>query len=254
MDGGVDSLSLLAPVGDPQYRRLRPTLAVDGGRAFAEDARLDVASRGVGAGRPARRGQGLGAARGRLHERRPVALHLAPLLGGRRARPAPAHGLARPRARPRRLARQPAAGRVAGRAALADAGDRAQPGRGDQQARGLRLLDAGRVGRGRGPRRARRSRTSGTRCAAPATPPSRRPRRRRRSRAACATRSRRWAPTASRPTRPRPPTRSRPRPSRSGSRASPRCSPPGCRSAPPRSARRAPTTRTPTRRSRCPRT
>jgi uncharacterized protein (DUF1501 family) len=40
MDGGVDSLSLLAPVGDPQYRKLRPTLAVDGGRAFAEDARL----------------------------------------------------------------------------------------------------------------------------------------------------------------------------------------------------------------------
>ena len=32
MDGGVDSLSLLAPVGDPQYRRLRPTLAVGDGR------------------------------------------------------------------------------------------------------------------------------------------------------------------------------------------------------------------------------
>ena len=27
MDGGVDSLSLLAPVGDPHYRKLRPTLA-----------------------------------------------------------------------------------------------------------------------------------------------------------------------------------------------------------------------------------
>jgi uncharacterized protein (DUF1501 family) len=40
MDGGVDSLSLLAPVGDPQYRRLRPTLAVGDGRAFAEDGRL----------------------------------------------------------------------------------------------------------------------------------------------------------------------------------------------------------------------
>ncbi|HEY6889528.1 MAG TPA: DUF1501 domain-containing protein [Solirubrobacter sp.] len=40
MDGGVDSLSLLAPVGDPRYRALRPTLAVDGGRSFAEDSRL----------------------------------------------------------------------------------------------------------------------------------------------------------------------------------------------------------------------
>src|SRR5262245_27545954 len=40
MDGGVDSLSLLAPVGDAQYRKLRPTLGVDGGREFAEDPRL----------------------------------------------------------------------------------------------------------------------------------------------------------------------------------------------------------------------
>ena len=41
LDGGVDSLSLLAPVGDPLYRKLRPTLAVvRDGRAFAEDARL----------------------------------------------------------------------------------------------------------------------------------------------------------------------------------------------------------------------
>ena len=40
MDGGVDSLSLLAPVGDPHYRKLRPKLAVSGGREFAEDTRL----------------------------------------------------------------------------------------------------------------------------------------------------------------------------------------------------------------------
>jgi uncharacterized protein (DUF1501 family) len=40
LDGGVDGLSVLAPVGDPLYRKLRPTLAVDGGRAFAEDPRL----------------------------------------------------------------------------------------------------------------------------------------------------------------------------------------------------------------------
>jgi hypothetical protein len=30
----------LAPVGDPAYRRLRPTLAISDGRAFAEDSRL----------------------------------------------------------------------------------------------------------------------------------------------------------------------------------------------------------------------
>ena len=40
MDGGVDSLSLLAPVGDPEYRKLRPSLAVSGGREFSEDPRL----------------------------------------------------------------------------------------------------------------------------------------------------------------------------------------------------------------------
>jgi uncharacterized protein (DUF1501 family) len=41
LDGGADSLSLLAPVGDPDYRRLRPKLALpDSGLAFTEDARL----------------------------------------------------------------------------------------------------------------------------------------------------------------------------------------------------------------------
>jgi uncharacterized protein (DUF1501 family) len=40
MEGGVDALSVLAPVDDPVYRRLRPTLALDGGTAFAEDDRL----------------------------------------------------------------------------------------------------------------------------------------------------------------------------------------------------------------------
>jgi uncharacterized protein (DUF1501 family) len=42
MEGGVDSLSLLAPVEDPVYRRLRPTLALppDAGTVFADDNRL----------------------------------------------------------------------------------------------------------------------------------------------------------------------------------------------------------------------
>src|SRR3954449_8696702 len=39
LDGGVDSLSVLAPLGDPQYRRLRPTLGLEDGqgRPFGED-------------------------------------------------------------------------------------------------------------------------------------------------------------------------------------------------------------------------
>ncbi len=42
LDGGADSLSMLAPVEDPLYRQLRPTLALpaDGGSAFADDTRL----------------------------------------------------------------------------------------------------------------------------------------------------------------------------------------------------------------------
>src|SRR3954468_439869 len=40
LDGGVDGLSVLAPVEDPTYRRLRPKLALREGRAFAEDRRL----------------------------------------------------------------------------------------------------------------------------------------------------------------------------------------------------------------------
>jgi uncharacterized protein (DUF1501 family) len=41
LDGGADSLSILAPTGDPAYRRLRPNLAVrDESRPFSEDPRL----------------------------------------------------------------------------------------------------------------------------------------------------------------------------------------------------------------------
>ena len=38
--GGVDSLSVLAPVGDARYRHLRPKLHLSGGQPFAEDHRL----------------------------------------------------------------------------------------------------------------------------------------------------------------------------------------------------------------------
>jgi uncharacterized protein (DUF1501 family) len=42
LPGGADSLSVLAPVLDPNYRKLRPTLALpdDAGPAFSEDTRL----------------------------------------------------------------------------------------------------------------------------------------------------------------------------------------------------------------------
>jgi uncharacterized protein (DUF1501 family) len=40
LQGGADALSMLYPDGDPLYRKLRPQLAVAGGSAFAEDARL----------------------------------------------------------------------------------------------------------------------------------------------------------------------------------------------------------------------
>lgn len=40
MNGGVDSMSLLFPQGDPLYRKLRPTLAERSGLAFSEDDRL----------------------------------------------------------------------------------------------------------------------------------------------------------------------------------------------------------------------
>lgn len=41
-DGGIDSMSVLAPVGDPKYAALRPSLALNEseGTAFAEDPRL----------------------------------------------------------------------------------------------------------------------------------------------------------------------------------------------------------------------
>jgi uncharacterized protein (DUF1501 family) len=42
LNGGIDSLSVLAPIGDPKYRELRPTLALTEAETtpFTEDARL----------------------------------------------------------------------------------------------------------------------------------------------------------------------------------------------------------------------
>ncbi len=41
LEGGADGLSVLSPQGDPLYRKLRPSLALNGGTAFAEDPRLN---------------------------------------------------------------------------------------------------------------------------------------------------------------------------------------------------------------------
>ena len=40
LEGGADALSMLSPQGDPNYTKLRPTLALSGGLPFAEDGRL----------------------------------------------------------------------------------------------------------------------------------------------------------------------------------------------------------------------
>ena len=113
--GGWDSLSLLYPIGDPRYRKLRPSLALkpDDGPGL----RLRLASPLAPLARAARKLHAHGKADGvpgdRLLAPRPVALHLAALLGGRRARPAGGHRLARAAARRDRRRGQRDAGPVA---------------------------------------------------------------------------------------------------------------------------------------------
>ena len=49
LDGGADSLSLLFPDGDSDYRRLRPTLALAAGSGRLGDRAVDEAARGAAA-------------------------------------------------------------------------------------------------------------------------------------------------------------------------------------------------------------
>ena len=135
LDGGADSLSMLFPAADPLYRKLRPRLALaeSDGAPFAEDRRLRwhpslaplAALHGEGKVTVL---PGVGYDRAR-----PVALHVAPLLGGGRDERAAAHRLARPLPRPGRLAGQPAAGPLARVAPPAGAGDGADAGRLDRR-------------------------------------------------------------------------------------------------------------------------
>ena len=117
----------------PAYQALRPTLklAPEPGARASPATRAAVASRGAAAQdaqrvRPPDRRPG-----DRLRDAEPVALHVAPLLRGRRAQRGGPGRLARPLAGPQRPRRQPAPGPVDGR----DPGARARRG---EHARGRR--------------------------------------------------------------------------------------------------------------------
>ena len=122
LDGGVDSLSVLAPTTDPTYRVAAPEPgpAGDAGTAFTEDPRLRWHPAAAAFDDLHREGK-VSVAPAIGYEPRPVALHLAPLLGGRRPARERDHRLARPPARPDRDGRQPAPGPLAGRVAVAGA-------------------------------------------------------------------------------------------------------------------------------------
>ena len=141
------------PAGDPDYRRLRPKLALPDSRArrSPEDTRLRWHPSAASLAHAPRRGQAHGPPGGRLHERRPVALHLPPLLGGRRDRRRPADRLARPLPRPRRARRTTRSRASPRRRPLTLAGDREVPVAASERRRRLLVLGAGRLGRRGGP-------------------------------------------------------------------------------------------------------
>ena len=85
LDGGIDSLSVLAPTTDPIYRSLRPSLALapGAGTEFTEDSRLRWNPAAASFDALHRSGKMSVLPAVGYAEPRPVALHLAPLLGGR---------------------------------------------------------------------------------------------------------------------------------------------------------------------------
>ena len=86
LQGGIDSMSVLYPAGDPLYGQYRTDARAARGRgAGVHRGPAPVLAPAGGAARPAaRRGQGQRDADGRLHRPQPVALHEPPLLGGGR--------------------------------------------------------------------------------------------------------------------------------------------------------------------------
>ena len=132
LDGGVDSLSVLAPDRrpEPTARCARPGARQGAGTPFAEDDAC--------AGIPPRRRSTPCTGRGRCRCCRrsattaPTSRTSPRATTGRSARCEPtAHRLDGTAARPDRHARQPASGAVARRLAVAGAGDRVGPGGGD---------------------------------------------------------------------------------------------------------------------------
>ena len=149
----------------PRRRRRRALGPVAAGRSALHEApaaagarRRDPARRGRSpllasrARRPpaALRGEeGDRHAGGRLHPRRPVALHVAPLLGGRSDGGQPPNGLARALPRPDGEEGQPSPGAVAGLCARTRACDCQGAGRLDLRPRPVRLLQQASLGPGR---------------------------------------------------------------------------------------------------------
>ena len=149
--GGWDALSLLYPTGDPRYRKLRNSARAEARRRACLPIRLPppLASVAAAARAAARARAAHGLPGDRLRASRPVAFHLAALLGSRRARSAVRHGLARAPARRDRRRGERDAGPVARRCAAALARDGARA-RGDALEPGrLRLRLAQRLGRAR---------------------------------------------------------------------------------------------------------
>ena len=153
LDGGADSLSMLFPNGDPLYRSLRPKLGLpeSAGSTVRRGRTAALAPVAHTARHAPRRGQGDGAPGRRLCRPRPVAFHVAPLLGGRRDERPAAHGLARALSRPGRFPGQPASGPLARVPPPTRPCDRPDAGRLDRRARPVPVLDPKRVGRGRAP-------------------------------------------------------------------------------------------------------
>ena len=171
MEGGIDSLSVLAPTNDATYRRLRPTPGAPARRRRPRSARTRACA---GTRRPRRSptstpaGKVTRDAGGRLREPRPVALHLAPLLGGRRPDPERDQRLARAAARHDRDRRQPAAGTRRSTARSRRRWPAAGAGGGDRRARAT-TSGPGRLGRRREADVRRRRASSARRSAAPRT-------------------------------------------------------------------------------------
>ena len=148
LQGGIDSMSVLYPEGDPALPQVPPGAgaARRGGARLRRGPPPALASEGRPPGPAPRRGEGHRPAGGRLRRSRPVPLHEPPLLGGGGHPGGPAVGLDGPLPGHRGHLRQPPAGALPRRVPAAVAGDHEGAGRGDRSPLRLLLLRQGRVG------------------------------------------------------------------------------------------------------------